>query len=881
MSNVFVAYHDKMSDQSTLYDNHAVIVDAQYEPFLITRFDLYFLSLQELTTTLKTYKARTSFKKKKRGIAAFFLALALPFALFYFLLTLGIINYEVPPILLILIKQEIFFAAFSLLVLWHDVATSYDAAKSLPKYPELDDILRESIEQQGVQFQQYLIQSPLEYFHPITIDLLISALKITNHNSFLDTATLLSAAIKNENVKHVLEKLEITNVDELIKRLPLDKESTPIYPYVALQSIVLYATEQAILSNSNKVLPEHVLLALFSVFPVLDEVLQQFDIQLSTFTKTIAWYTLNEQRETNLAPFNLQQTYYKKGGIADNWVHGETYYLDILSTDIVRDLSREESLIGIGHTKEVNTVIGILQKEYNANIFFVGEKGVGKSNVIYTLAQRILDGDVPAALKGIKIKSMNIAKLVALATGGRVGIAAMTEKLATELRRQANTLLYFDDLEQLLTTGIGESTVIAYILPILLQSNIPIIGTTTYEQYIAIKEKTPQLLEYFKEVPVDEPSPEDTFMVLMTRVAKIEKRHQISISIPALQDIITLTGMYMPREKYPKKAVDLLEQAAITAAQSTKQVTRELIKNITQSLVSAPISNTTTQEVESLLTLEKRIHQRYINQRDAVLAIVDALQRSKTMTKSEATPLSTLLFIGPSGVGKTELAKIAAEEFFAEEFSLVRIDLAAYANSPDVEHFINQLHKVSLKSHALLMLDEIDKTPPEFVATIQTILETGALAISNEAVIYFNHCVIVATSNFGSEKLLITPPDEFESARLALQEALPTVIDTNILAQFNKIVVFEPLTLEHLQQITFMYLSQLSMKLSQQNIQLQYTNKSIAFIVAQSFVPQKGARPIVHYIQKTIEPEIVRQILESQKTTGRNPNSINIDSFCT
>lgn len=880
MSNVLTAFHDKVQDKTQLYDNHAIIVDNQFEPFLITQFDLFFISLQDLTEHLKSYRSSQSFGKLKRFVATTLLILALPLAIVYVLYAFDMLTVQLPGIVVTIIKEEIFLAALALLVLWHDLVTNFDARKLLVVYPDLDDFVKNSIETQGVKFDQYLIQEPLDYFHPITFELLANTLISGKSGAALDTTLLLKILLGHEHIQRVIKRLEIPDIENLLGSAKLTKETAPVYPYTALQSVVLYALEQAIATKSRKVYPEHILLALFTIFPVLKEVLQEHKVDFLTFVKTIEWYIVTDQYRARTNMFDLNQTYHTKGGVADGWVKGFTFFLDKISENVLEQVTSRGGIYGVGHTKEINNLIGILQKQYDANAVLVGDPGVGKSSVIYGLAQRILDGDIPPALRNITIKAIDINRFLSLASAGQGGLPELVEKLSAELRKQVGTILYFDDLEVLLSTGAGEGTAISYLMPLLLQSPVPIVGTMTFAQYTTLKERYPTIIDAFKEVRVDQLSQEDTFTVLTSKIEQLERMHRITISIPALKDILTLTATYQPNKRFPKKAVELMEQAAVEASNSkSRTLTRELVAQVVQTLSDIPVAQASPEEAEKLLTLEKRIHQKYINQNDAVLAIVDALQRAKTSVRNTGKPFGVFLFLGPSGVGKTELAKITAKEYFGSDFSLIRIDLSQYKLDSDISTIIGQLKKVTMRPYTLLLLDEFEKTTTSIHDMFMRLFDEGIVVTPQDETLYFNNSIIIATSNIGSDVLLNTPPEKFTEVKMQILEMLPQYLKVELINRFDKVLVFGSLTHEHLQQIAVLMVNELVEKLGEQGIRSKYTAKTINYLVAHGYSPGMGARPLRRVLQDSLETKIAQQILVVQKETGANPQNIDFDTL--
>jgi len=880
MSNILTLFQDKSKGDSHLYDNHALIVDNQYEPYLLTAFDLYFISIPEISTFFSKYRSRLKFNGRKRSLSLFLLILALPLAVLYVVAALEMLPFEIQEYLLIAMKEEIFLAAFALLVLWHDLATNYDSQSELPRYPEIDDFTVNSIEKNGVPFHKYSIRKPLDYFHPSTLKLLSSAVIKEKNGYFVKSKLLLLTLLSNKHIKDVFARLEINNLKELLSEVSLTDKGTPQYPFTVLQSFVLYSMEQAILTKSKKVYPEHIFLMLFEAFPLLKDVLQKHKIDFLTLKKAIEWYILSEQYAARTNALNINIPYYPNGGVADGWIKGYTYILDRISHDTLDIIKKRGGIYGLGHAKEINTLISILQRELSANALLVGDPGVGKSSIILGLSQQLLEGRVPPQLKGLEIKSIDINKLLALASTQKGGLPDLIQKLSNELRKQVATVLYFDNLEILLSTGTGEGTAISYLMPLLLDSPIPIVGTMTFAQYSKLQHTFPTLIDAFSQIRVDSLNKEDTFTILTSKIEKLENLHKISITFPALRDILTLTETYQPNKKFPKKAVELLEQAAVQASNTKeRRLTRTLVSQVTETLTDIPSIYTSPEEAEKLLTLEKRIHERYVNQNDAVITIVDALKRAKTNIRDTTKPFGVFLFLGPSGVGKTELAKITAEEYFGGEFSLIRIDLSQIKNTTDIPTVINKLKKVAIRPYTLLLLDEFEKTTSEIHDIFMRLFDEGIVVTPEDETLYFNNTIIIATSNIGSNLLLNSAPEEFDENRQKILNLLPEYLKVELINRFDKVVVFNSLSFEHLQEITILMLDKLVNSLTNQGITAIYSQGTVAYITALGHQPGMGARPLKRAIQDTIENKLSQYILETQQQTGENPTEVNFDLF--
>lgn len=874
---VVTVHKDKISNRLEVYDNYAVILDSGIEPFLLTQYDIFMANPEEIYEEVRKHKANETFKRIKRFLALGIITFAIPLGILYILSVLRIIE-EIPPFVVVFLKEFIFIAALAILILWHDLSTNFDTPKDLPRYPDLDDFIVQTAEENTIHFSSFKIKNPIEYLHPVTKKILYDSVRNTANNDLFDTERLLRFIVRSENVQKVLKRLEIDDAGEALMNVKITNTSAPTFPFNALQSFILYATEQAIITKSFKVYPEHLLLALFNMFPVLKDVLKQYQVAPITFEKTIEWYIIEEQFRSRTNLFDMNHPYYAKGGVADSWVKGFTFYLDKFATNITNTISERGGLYGIGHTKEINYLMSILQKQYDANTILVGDPGVGKSSVIWGLAQRIIEGNIPSSLRGITIKSVDINRFLTVAQQ-LGGLPNLIQELSRELKNQVGTILYFDELEVLLNTGSAQGSTISYLLPLLIQSPVPIVGTMTYAQFNEFEKNYPTVLQSFSVVRVDEVSTEDTYSILATKIRDLENKYKIFISFPALNEIIKLSEIYMPNKRFPKKAVEILDAAVITASQSKeKKLTRDIVKHTIAEITKINSVTSSTSQAQHLLDLADRIHQKYINQEEAVTAIVDSLQRSQTMLRNTSRSIGVFLFLGPSGVGKTELAKITAEEYFGSEYSVIRVDLSQFKNANDMSAIVRQLEKVTLRPYSLVLLDELEKAPQNVLDMFLRLFDEGIMISEKNENLYFNNTIIICTSNIGSDILLQADPEQYDETSQIVLGLLPQYFRPEFVNRFDKTIIFKPLSKEHLQQICYLNLETLRRKLSEQGIQSTYSEYTINTLVDISYDPGMGARPLKRAIQDLLEANVARYMLEAQ-SQGNTPDHIDFDQI--
>jgi ATP-dependent Clp protease ATP-binding subunit ClpC len=873
------AYKDKITNQMQVYNNYAVVLDPSFEPFVVTQFDIFTVALEKLEEEIRYHKARDLFTRFKRIIATSILILAVPMGALYVMNLFGMVISGLPALFIVFAKETVYLAALAILVLWHDLSTTYDAQKLLPRYPILDDFVAESISQNTMQFSHFKLKDPLDFFHPMTKKIFYESVVVSREGFECNTQKLLQFVVRHEHTQRILKRLEIDDAGAALLQVPITDDSAPTFPFMAMQSFLLYAMEQAIATKSFQVYPEHILLAMFHMFPVLKDVLRQYEVDMTTFEKIIEWYIITEQFKGRTNFLNLKQPYYQKGGIVDSWVKGFTFYLDKISSNITETISERGGLYGIGHTKEINYLMSILQKSYDANTILVGDPGVGKSSIIWGLAQKIIEGDVPPSLRGLIIKTIDINRF--LSVGNELGgVSALIEKLSVELKNQVGTILYFDELEVLVTTGTGQGSTISYLLPLLMQSPVPIIGTMTYSQYNDFEKQYPSILQSFSVIRVDEVSAEDTYSILATKVQDYEQNYNTFVSFPALGEILKMTQIYMPNKRFPKKAIEVLDQAVILASRKPeKKLTRDIVRETIAEITKIPTVAGSQGSAHTLLNLEDKIHEKYVNQNSAVKAIVEALQRSQTMLRNTQRPISVFMFLGPTGVGKTELAKITAREYFGGDYSVIRVDLSQFKSAADMPSIMAILEKVTIRPYSLLLLDEIEKAPQFILDMFMRLFDEGIIVTDKGENLYFNNSIIICTSNIGSDLLLHAPQEQYEQAKEAVINMLPEYFRPEFINRFDRTIIFEPLTREHIIEICIINLNELVQKLLSQGITAEYSEKTINFLADIGYNPGMGVRPLKRAIQDYIEANIARYMLEVQAYTGNHPDYVNIDTI--
>ena len=614
----------------------------------------------------------------------------------------------------------------------------------------------------------------------------------------------------------------------------------------------------------------------------------------------------------------------------------------------------------IGREKEIQRVIQILSRRTKNNPVLIGEPGVGKTAIAEGLAERIASGDVPEELLDKRVLSLDLSGMVA-GTKYRGEFEERIKNTLDEVKKDGNIILFIDELHTIVGAGSAEGAVDAanIIKPALGRGEIRVIGATTLNEYRKYIEKDAALERRFQPVTVGEPTPEATLEILKGLRDKYEAHHKLSITDEALEAAVQLSKRYIGDRFLPDKAIDLMDEAAsqvrmdaessspdlkaleekistlhrekaeaIAAqdyekaaqlrdieknyqdqvdierenwrkqmAQNRGSVTADDVAKVVAGWTGIPVTRLTEDESMRLLKLEEKLHQRVVGQDDAVAAVAKAIRRSRVGLKDPKRPIGSFLFLGPTGVGKTELCKTLAEAMFGDENAMVRIDMSEYMEKHTVSRLIGSppgyvgheeggqlTEKVRRKPYSVVLFDEIEKAHEDVWNILLQILEDGIVTDSQGRRVDFKNTVIVMTSNVGAKNITAAESKlgfdgkekdekETEEARFArIREAvmadLKRTFRPEFLNRIDEIIVFHQLTQDNIVQIARRMLDVTAGRMAQQGITLGADDDAVAELAKDGFDPQYGARPLRRAIQNQVEDAVAEQMLEGNLKSG-------------
>ena len=615
----------------------------------------------------------------------------------------------------------------------------------------------------------------------------------------------------------------------------------------------------------------------------------------------------------------------------------------------------------IGRDKEIQRVVQILSRRTKNNPVLIGEPGVGKTAIAEGLAQRIASADVPEELLNKKLLSLDLSGMVA-GTKYRGEFEERIKNALDEVKKDGNVILFIDELHTIVGAGSAEGAVDAanIIKPALGRGEIRVIGATTLNEYRKYIEKDAALERRFQPVTVGEPSAEDTVAILKGLRDKYEAHHKLTITDEALEAAVSLSRRYINDRFLPDKAIDLMDEAAsqvrmkaesaspdlksleekiaalhrekaeaITAqdyekaaqlrdieknytdqveierdnwrrklSQNRGTVTADDIANVVAGWTGIPVNRLTEDESLRLLRLEETLHQRVVGQDEAVTAVARAIRRGRVGLKDPKRPIGSFLFLGPTGVGKTELCKALAEAMFGDENAMIRIDMSEYMERHTVSRLVGSppgyvgheeggqlTEKVRRKPYSVVLFDEIEKAHEDVWNILLQILEDGIVTDSQGRRVDFKNTVIVMTSNVGAKNITAAEnaplgfdgsekqKEANEAARFArIREAvmaeLKRTFKPEFLNRIDETIVFRQLTEEDIVKIAHRMLSVTGKRMAQQGITLESDEDAVAALAKDGFDAEYGARPLRRSIQNTVEDAVAEQMLEGKLKYG-------------
>lgn len=884
-----VGYHSKDSNTFGLMQGEYPILTRESEAiFLLTRDHFFTISTPQISNVTSNYLRYKSFYDTVRLIANIFLVPGLFIALGYLIRQTGLLENItiIKDFLSSNIADTLFgLSIFSVLILWHDYYKDKSHPVRLPKANQISLRDLEDIKSVGFKFVRYAHLEAINFVNEISLEIFCEH----TQNNQVNTLNIFRELLQYPEIVEIFKRANLEITEEILQQASITTKTLPLYPSTSLRSLIIYSLQEALLTSSNDIRPEHILLSMFNVFPVLRDFLQAQKSSIDILREIVRFQSYEILKKTSTQYFNPNIPYYPKGGIAENWIYGYTFILEKFSKNINEEVAKEEDIYGIGHEDEIDTLVSVLGKITNRNALLVGEAGIGKSSLIQGVAQRINKGNVPNQIKDKRILQLDINGLIGYASVNS-NVEVLIEKAARELQNSGDTILFIDEMQELVPSKAQESghNLAGILLPHILKSKFPIVGTVNYADYKKYFYSNESLRQSFTNIEVKEISSDDALQILETKVRILEDNFGIYITFPALISTVELAQRYLKEKKLPSSCVQLIEEASSWAkANGITVLTSEHISKVISNQKGISVNSIDAKESTKLMKLEENIKSKVIGQDDAVQAVVEALRRAHTDIRNPNKPIGSFLFMGPTGVGKTHLAKIIAEEYFGDGKDIVRVDMSEYQELDSIDKFLGQntqstltgqnaitlVDRIKSNPYTVVLFDEIEKAHPQILDLFLQIFDEGRLTSSMGEVVDFTNSIIISTSNIGSRILLESfddPSTTWEEAKDRTMIELRQSIKPELLNRFDKVIIFHPHNIENLSEITDILLKELSDRLREKGLTMTWTNVISQLIASKANEPGMGARPIKRYIQDKIEGHIAKELIENSIKAGDN-----------
>lgn len=675
--------------------------------------------------------------------------------------------------------------------------------------------------------------------------------------------------------------IDINKLTDLLKKYLIDKNTKGRKGELILsdhvQEILLSAFYEAYIDKQENVGVLNVILFCYKKNPVLYDILYELEISQNKIENVVKWFRINEQMVLDYKKFKKAARLKPGGNMNKSYTAITTPTIDYFSHDMTMMAKYGYYEVCVARDKEIKQIFESFESG-QSGILLVGNPGVGKKAIIEGLAQLMVKEDVPKFLKDKRLVELDVSRLVSGVSASQAQERMLN--IINEMQKSKNIILYIENIENIMgiSSGEEESLELSEVLAETLSRQgiycLASISSENYSKYIEGR----ALASSMATINVLEPDINDAIYMIESKVSWIENKYGIYFDYNSLEEAVKLSSRYINDKFLPEKAVNIIKSTAVKNSKlsvkdpSKKICTKNDVAEVVSDITGILVSKVTESESEKLMNLEQKIHERMIGQEEAVSAVSGSLRRARAELREGNRPIASFLFLGPTGVGKTELAKSISEVYFGDENYMIRLDMSEYQLSDSVKKMIGDVggtlgyltEAVRKKPFSLILFDEIEKAHPDILNLFLQILDDGRLTDGQGKTINFTNSIIITTSNAGALFIQQAIKDNKEMAvikQALIDEHLNKIMRPELINRFDGIIVFKPLTLQNVLSIAKLMIKKIEKSLANKGIYLLYDEDGLLKLAQEGYDPKFGARPLRRLLQDKIENEIANLIL--------------------
>ncbi|MFZ5365278.1 MAG: AAA family ATPase [Patescibacteria group bacterium] len=611
----------------------------------------------------------------------------------------------------------------------------------------------------------------------------------------------------------------------------------------------------------------------------IGEILLDLELSRQKFFNVIVWLRIQNQLRSQVSRYRARGRLKPKSGIDRAMTAVATPFLDQLSVDLTAAARAGALFPAVGREKEFENIFRIIEGSRDS-VILIGYPGVGKTSVLEGLAQKMIADDVPEILQDKRLVSLSVPRIVSGATPAQAEERLMSAM--AEAARSKNIVLAIENIHDMIgitagqEAGLDLSEVLTQILE---KKPFYVVATTTPSEYSKSVEQS-SLANVFQNIKVEEPAIDEAIQILEAKSGPIEYRNKVFFSYDSLDKAVALSSRYMHDKYLPQKALEIIEQVSIAVRKEKGEnqiVSGDDVAKFISEKTAIPVAKITEKEAAKLLNLEDEIHRRIIGQEEAVKMVASSLKRARAELREGDRPIASLLFLGPTGVGKTELAKTVADIYFGSEENMVRLDMSEYQTPESIYRLIGAptgsreggylTEAVRKNPFTVLLIDELEKAHPDVLNLFLQVMEDGRLTDNQGRTIDFTNLIIIMTSNAGTafiqdEVAKNTPLEEIKNH--LINEQLREYFRPEFLNRYDGIMVFKPLSQEDVYQIAKLMMAKVAKRLENKGITFTATDAAVRELAQKGYDPKFGARPLRRVIQTEVDDALANYLLTAQ-----------------